>query len=92
MVFAVDQRRQRPGGDRVRLLLRLRDRGQRLGADPVQFGLVEVGALDNVGQQVERRAEIGGQRRQGDVRTIGTAGRRDLGAEPLFLLGQLLAG
>ena len=71
VVLAIEQHRKGACGDRVRLLLRLRNRGQRLGLDPLQLGRIEVGTLDDIGQQVERRPEVGAERRQRDVRPVG---------------------
>ena len=57
---AVEQRRQGARRDPVRVLLLLRDRGQRLGAHPLDLASgAKAGLLDDVGQQVERRREVG---------------------------------
>ena len=73
-------------------LLRLRDAGQRLRPDPLDLGRGEGRLLDDRLEQVERRGEIGRQRRQGDGAAVERRAGADVARRALSCLGDLLAG
>ena len=89
MRLAVEQRRQGPQRDALRLRHLLRDPGELLAAQPLDLGRREGGMADDVGEQVERGGEVGRQRGQADVGPVHAGAGADRRAEPFLLLGDL---
>ena len=91
MVGAVEHRRQQPPGDARRVLLRLRDCGQRLRLESRSMSSgPERRVLHHVAHQVERRREVRRKRVQRHVRAVGPVAAVDVAAEPFLGLGYLL--
>ena len=90
--LAIDQHGQQAAGDAAGVGLFLSDAGEHLAAHAVELGRIEGRALDDIGEQRQRAAEIGLERVQRDAGTIGIGPGTNSRTEPFAGFGDLRPG